>query len=104
MFVGKQSGKLWKRGLTFGNVRRNTLRDSRTNVVNFAAFKTANISSTLKVEFHIDFLNAFNHSNPASIDPFVDDAGLASESSGFANPHVQASGSRSIWFGLKILF
>ena len=72
--------------------------------MNFAAFKTANISSTLKVEFHIDFLNAFNHSNPASIDPFVDDAGLASENSGFANPHVQASGSRSIWFGLKILF
>ena len=91
-------------GTPFGNVGRNTLRDSRTNVVNFSAFKTANISSTLKVEFHVDFLNAFNHSNPASIDPFVDDAGLASENSGFANPHVQAGGSRSIRFGLKILF
>jgi hypothetical protein len=49
-------------------------------------------------------LNAFNHPNFASIDPFIDDAGRFGEGLGFANPKVEGSGSRSIWFGLKLLF
>jgi hypothetical protein len=91
-------------GTPFGNVGRNTLRDYHTNLLNLSLFKITNISEKLKVQFHADFLNALNHPNYASIDPFIDDAGLVSEGSGFANPYVQASGSRTIWFGLKILF
>jgi hypothetical protein len=91
-------------GTPFGNVGRNTLRNYKTNVLNLSIFKTTNISEKLGLQFHVDLLNAFNHPNYASIDPFVDDAGLVGEGIGFANPHVQAGGNRSIWFGLKILF
>ena len=58
----------------------------------------------MKLQLHVDFLNAFNHPNYATIDPFLDDAGLVGEGTGFANPYTQASGDRTILFGLKILF
>ncbi len=91
-------------GTPFGNVGRNTLRDSRTNLVNISLFKTTNVSEKLNIQFHVDFLNAFNHPNYSSIDPFVDDAGLFGEGIGFANPQVESSSSRTIWLGLKIFF
>jgi carboxypeptidase family protein len=91
-------------GTPFGNVGRNTLRNYHTNLLNLSVFKTTNISEKLKVQFHVDFLNAFNHPNYSSIDPFIDNAGFFAEGTGFANPYVQAGGSRTIWFGLKISF
>jgi len=72
----------------FGTVGRNTLRDYHTNLLNVSLFKTINISENLKIQFHVDFLNALNHPNYSSIDPFVDDAGLFAQSTGFAGPHV----------------
>ncbi len=91
-------------GTPFGNVGRNTLRDFRTNLLNLSVLKSANVSETIKLQFHADFLNAFNHPNYATIDPFLDDAGLVGEGTGFANPYTQPSGDRTIRFGLKILF
>ncbi len=91
-------------GAPFGNVGRNTLRDYHTNVLNFSLFKTTNISEKLNVRFHVDFLNALNHPNYTSIDPFIDDAGLFAEGTGFANPRVQSSAARAISLGLKIRF
>jgi hypothetical protein len=91
-------------GSPFGNVGRNTLRTSKTNVLNLSIFKVTNISEKFSLQFHVDFLNAFNHPNFASIDPFIDNAGRFGEGLGFANPKVEGSGSRSIWFGLKLLF
>jgi hypothetical protein len=96
-------------GTPFGNAGRNILSDYHTNITNIAIFKTTNISERYRVQFHVDFLNAFNHpnyglANGVGIDPFIDDAGLASEFTGFANPFVQDGGIRSIRFGLKLSF
>jgi hypothetical protein len=91
-------------GSPFGNVGRNTLRTSKTNVLNLSIFKVTNISEKFSLQFHADFLNAFNHPNYTSIDPFIDDAGLFAEGTGFANPRVQSSAGRTIWLGLKIRF
>jgi hypothetical protein len=99
-------------GTPFGNVGRNVLSDYHTNIANIAIFKNTNITEKVKIQFHADFINAFNHPNYQSIDPFVDDAGLFSEFVGFANPLVQnggnlplpSAGNRSIRFGLKLFF
>ena len=96
-------------GTPFGNAGRNILRDYHLNTTNIAIFKTTNISERVHVQFHVDFINAFNHpnfglANLNGIDPFIDDAGLAQEFTGFANPAVQDGGIRSIRFGLKLQF
>jgi hypothetical protein len=99
-------------GTPFGNVSRNVLSDYHTNIANIAIFKNTNITEKLKVQFHADFINAFNHPNYQSIDPYIDDAGLFTEFTGFANPLVQnggnvplpSAGNRSIRFGLKLFF
>ena len=95
-------------GTPFGNAGRNILRDFHTNNVNLAIFKTVNLSERFRFQFHADFLNAFNHPNYGAafpgIDPFIDDAGIASEFTGFANPYVLDGGIRSIRFGLKFFF
>jgi Carboxypeptidase regulatory-like domain len=101
-------------GTPFGNAGRNILRDFHTNVLNLAIFKTVNLSERYRMQFHADFTNAFNHPNFGSvagqgIDPFIDDAGLASEGIGFANPLVQNggtlnNGTRSIRLGAKFFF
>jgi Carboxypeptidase regulatory-like domain len=95
-------------GTPFGNVGRNTLRDYWTNIGNFALFKNFKIKERTTFTFHMSMQNVFNHPNFASIDPFIDDAGLATEFTGFANPRVQNGGlvnlvgtpGRTIRFGL----
>lgn len=91
-------------GSPFGNVGRNTLRDGHTNLLNFSAFKITTISEHLALQFHADFLNALNHPNYTSIDPFIDDAGVASETTGFANPKLFGFSHRTISFGAKLFF
>lgn len=101
-------------GSPFGNVGRNVLNDAMTNIGNFELFKTVSVKERLKVTWHMSMLNVFNHPNFFSVDPFVDDAGLAQEGSGFANPSLTSGGirgggatgnpGRSIRFGLKIAF
>jgi Carboxypeptidase regulatory-like domain len=96
-------------GTPFGNAGRNILRDFHTNVLNLAIFKNFNFTEHYRLQFHADFTNAFNHPNFGSvvgegIDPFVDDAGLAGEGVGFANPLVQSGGNRNIRLGLKFIF
>ena len=57
-------------------------------------------------------LNVFNHNSFNSVDPFLDDAGLAQFGTGFATPSLfpgapnttAAYGNRIINFQLKILF
>jgi hypothetical protein len=91
-------------GSPFGNVGRNTLRTSKTNLLNLSIFKVTNISEKFRLQFHADFLNALNHPNFASIDPFIDDAGLTSEATGFANARVFGTSNRSISLGAKLFF
>ena len=100
-------------GAPFGNVGRNTLRDARSNIGNFTLFKTVNIRENLKVQWHMTMQNVFNHPNYSSIDPFLDDAGVHSEATGFADPTVFSGGlqngtvgnpGRKIAFGLTVRF
>jgi hypothetical protein len=97
-------------GTPFGNVARNFLRDAKTNIGNFSFYKTVNVRERLKVVWHMTMLNVFNHPNFSSIDPFIDDAGLATEGTGFANPSLTSGGlqtatgipGRSIRFGIAL--
>jgi Carboxypeptidase regulatory-like domain len=91
-------------GSPFGNVGRNTLRDGHINLLNFSAFKITKLSESLALQFHADFLNALNHPNYSSVDPFIDDAGRAAEATGFANPHLFGTSHRTISFGAKLIF
>ena len=91
-------------GSPFGNVGRNTLRDGHINLLNFSAFKVTKLSERLTLQLHTDFLNALNHPNYSSVDPFIDDAGRAAEATGFANPHLFGFSHRTISFGAKLFF
>jgi hypothetical protein len=91
-------------GSPFGNVGRNTLRDGHINLLNFSAFKVTKLSESLTLQFHSDFLNALNHPNYSSVDPFIDDAGRAAEAFGFADPHLFGFSHRTISFGAKLFF
>jgi hypothetical protein len=91
-------------GSPFGNVGRNTLRDGHINILNFSAFKVLKLSESVALQLHTDFLNALNHPNYSSVDPFIDDAGRASEATGFANPRLFGNSHRTISFGAKLFF
>jgi hypothetical protein len=97
-------------GTPFGNAPRNGVRDARTNIGNFSLYKTVNVKENFKVVWHMTMLNVFNHPNFSSIDPFVDNAGLHTEGTGFADPTVTTGGllnavgipGRSIRFGITL--
>jgi hypothetical protein len=93
-------------GTPFGNVGRNTLRDFDTNVANIGITKNFKINERATAQFRTTMLNAFNHSQYSSVDPFIDDAGLSSFETGFGNtslyPNGGAFGRRQILFGAKL--
>jgi len=91
-------------GTPFGNAGRNVVRDYKTNTANFQVSKTSNWGDRARIIFHMSMVNAFNHPNYSTIDPFVEDAGLVALGTGFANPSVQFGGNRVIRFGLKVTF
>ena len=91
-------------GTPYGNAGRNILRDYKTNSANFEVAKTVNWGERARIIWHMSMVNAFNHPNYASIDPFLEDAGLVGQATGFANPTVQNGGNRTIRFGLKVSF
>jgi hypothetical protein len=91
-------------GTPYGNVGRNVLRDYKTNSANFQLAKTVNWGERARIIWHMSMVNAFNHPNYGSIDPFLEDAGLVGAFTGFANPSVQNGGNRVIRFGLKVTF
>ncbi|HMD99229.1 MAG TPA: TonB-dependent receptor [Terriglobia bacterium] len=95
----------------YGDVGRNTLRDSITNTGNFSIYKYTNVTERIKVRFDATFLNVFNHPSFTTIDPFLDDAGVTQEAYGFAIPSLQSGGDlsgtggqRQIKFGLRVEF
>src|SRR6202044_3782777 len=73
-------------GTPYGNAGRNSLRDYWTNVANFQITKTSNWGERVRLVWHMSAVNVFNHANYASIDPFLEDAGLVGLGTGFANP------------------
>jgi hypothetical protein len=91
-------------GTPFGNAPRNSGRDYWTNTGNFQLSKTSNWGERVRLVWHMSMVNVFNHPNYASIDPFLEDAGLFGVGTGFANPSVQNGGSRTIRFGVRVTF
>jgi len=97
----------------FGNVARNYARDAWTNIANLQFFKTIKVKENFKVQWHMSMLNAFNHPNFSSVDPFLDDAGFSSEGNGFAVPSLTSGGlqngavgnpGRKISFGIRLFW
>lgn len=80
------------------------LRVARTNTANFNLVKNIKVTERVNIQFHTAFLNVFNHPNFGSVDPYLDDAGYTSETTGFGIPSLSSGGNRVIKFGLKILF
>jgi len=99
-------------GTPFGDAARNSLRDAKTNNLNLSIVKTIKFWERVRLQLRLDALNALNHVQPGSdtsssgagIDPFVDDAGIHSEFTGFADSSVFASTARTIRLGLKVTF
>jgi hypothetical protein len=91
-------------GTPFGNASRNSLRDAITNTGSFQVAKTSNWGERVRLIWHMSIVDVFNHPNYASVDPFIEDAGLVGFDTGFANPSVQAGGNRAIRFGLRVTF
>jgi len=100
-------------GTPFGNVGRNTIRDAYTNIANLQFFKTIKVKENFKVQWHMSMLNAFNHPNFNSVDPFLDDAGNSSEGNGFGIPALTSGGlqngtvgnpGRKISFGIRLFW
>jgi hypothetical protein len=103
-FIANTSQAQVVAGTPYGNAGRNSLRDYRTNTANFQIAKTSNWGERVRLIWHMSMVNAFNHPNYASIDPFLEDAGLVGAYTGFANPKVQDGGNRTIRFGMKVTF
>jgi len=95
-------------GTPFGNAARNSLRDYHTNTANLFLYKNIRFSERVGLQWSMTMLNAFNHPNFGSVDPFVDDAGLqqipGNFGTGFADPQQFNGGNRVIKFGLQLNF
>ena len=61
-------------GTPFGNVPRNPVQDAISNVANISIAKSIKLTERAAFEFRTAFINAFNHPNYQSIDPFLEDA------------------------------
>ncbi len=77
-------------GTPFGNVPRNLVQDAISNVVNLSVSKGTKLSERTSFELRASFINAFNHPNYQSIDPFLEDASGTPKAPffGFADPTV----------------
>jgi hypothetical protein len=92
-------------GTPFGNAPRSIAQDARTNLVNLGISKRLKISEHNSFEFRATMLNAFNHPNFSSVDPFLEDAGNTGFFNGFGNPALTNSVTNSNTFGTRqILF
>ena len=98
-------------GTPFGNAPRNPVTDAISNVANLSVQKRFKISEHNSFEMRFSMLNAFNHPNFTSVDPFVEDAGLSSSFTGFGDPSLTGSAypgfngaTRRINFGATFRF
>jgi len=97
-------------GTPFGNAPRNPVTNAISNIGNLSIFKNVKLGEHVNFEFHTTFLNVLNHSNYASVDPILEDAGLTGAFTGFGDPTQTPSvtngapPTRRILFGGKITF
>jgi Carboxypeptidase regulatory-like domain len=97
-------------GTPWGTAARNSLRDYSTNTANFQIGKNFKIGERVNLNWHVSFINVFNHFNFDSVDPILEDAGDNAEEDGFGIPSLfdtnggSTSGNRVIRFGLRASF
>jgi len=97
-------------GTPFGNTPRNPVTNAISNIGNLSIFKNIKLGEHANFEFHTTFLNVLNHSNYASVDAVLEDAGLTGAFTGFGDPTQTPSVSngapptRRIIFGGKVTF
>ncbi len=88
----------------YGNIARNSGRDFHTNIANMTVFRTFKFSERVNLQARLDMLNAFNHPNYSSVDPFIEDAGVDSFDAGFGTPQQFGDSPRTLKAGLQITF
>ena len=88
----------------FGNIGRNSARDFHTNNWNLTVFRTFKFSERVNLQARLDLLNAFNHEQFSSVDPFIEDSGLDEPGTGFGTPQNTVDSPRVIKAGLQITF
>lgn len=94
-------------GTPFGNAPRNVGRDAPLNYLNLSLNKTIKLGERESFQFRFTALNAFNHANFSTVNPFVENAGNGIFGSGFALPSLQGdsipgsnlAASRRIYIG-----
>lgn len=91
-------------GTPFGNAPRNIAQDALTNIGNVSVFKQIKFSERVGFEFHATAINVLNHPNFLSVDPFVEDAGLRLQDTGFGDPTLTNSQPRRLIFGGRLSF
>lgn len=92
-------------GTPFGNAPRNSFTDAMSNTASASVYKNIKLGEHANFEMHLTAVNAFNHFNFTSIDPFVDDAGLNKFGpTGFANPALSTANGRTVFVGGKVTF
>ena len=63
-------------GTPFGNMLATCSQDAITNTANFSVIKGVKLGEHASFEFRMSMLNALNHQNFSSVDPFLEDAGI----------------------------
>jgi hypothetical protein len=94
-------------GTPFGNVPRNAGRDAPLNYLNSSVTKTLKFNERASFEFRFSVLNTFNHANFATVNPFIENAGVGSFGQAFALPQFTGdsipgsnlAASRRFYFG-----
>lgn len=86
----------------WGNTGRNDARDYWTNTGNLSVTKFIKLREKFNASLRANISNIFNHPNYSSIDPYLEDAGVRGEETGFGDPTVYSGGRRQITFSAKI--
>jgi hypothetical protein len=91
-------------GTPFGNTPRNVAQDAISNIGSVSVFKQIKFSERVGFSVHATAINVFNHPNFFSVDPFVEDAGLQLQFTGFGDPTLTNSQPRRLILGAKLSF
>lgn len=75
-------------GTPFGNAPRNIGRDAPLNYLNASVTKQVKFNERASFEFRFTALNALNHANFATVNPFVENAGTNTFGNAFALPQL----------------
>jgi hypothetical protein len=91
-------------GTPFGTSPRNVAQDAMSNIGSVSIFKDLRFSEHVGFSLHATAINVFNHPNYLSVDPFVEDAGLQLQFTGFGDPSLTNSQPRRLIVGAKLSF